>query len=70
MNVDNGRIYQGETAIKVAQARGENVVPVSAEVARTMQVGQREIQHRMNNLARTRPDLTPSERLAIASEAV
>jgi hypothetical protein len=42
MNTDTGKIYRGEVAIKAAQDRGENVVPVSERVAELMTAARRD----------------------------
>lgn len=39
MNVDTGRIYRTEEAVKAAIARGENIVPVSKRVAAAVEAG-------------------------------
>lgn len=46
MNTDTGQIYRTEADILEAIERGENVVPVSDEVAELMELGKEAIQKR------------------------
>jgi hypothetical protein len=51
MNTDTGRIYRGFDEMQAALARGEPLVEVSEEVARTMEAGQRVSAYKQRRIA-------------------
>lgn len=66
MNTDTGQIYTEPIEIQAAEKRGEPIVKVSRRTARFDRKRRMQIGQAINNLKRTKPNLSDDEREALA----